>query len=463
MAYIDEHFLFDNETGEELYASYVRDLPIYDFHCHLSPEEIANDRKWESISDVWLGGDHYKWRAMRIHGVSEDRITGSADPYAKFEAFAETLDAAVGNPLYQWSHLELSRYFGIDALLTKANAKEIFDAANARMPEISARQLIRDSRVTHINTTDSPLDDLNWHQQIADDPSFDVVVRPTFRPDPAFQPEKPGFLDFVAGLSRTADFPITDLASFEDALTARIDFFHSRGCRLADHGFNAFDDVPEQRDEAARVFARALSGDAPSADDARLLRSALIRFLAGEYQKRDWVMQMHIGALRNANTRAFRALGPDTGFDAMDDQTVAQALNRYLNDLTESERLPRVILYNLNNKDNDVFSAMMGNFAASGVTCKVNYGTAWWFYDQKDGIEKQLTSYANFGLLGHFPGMVTDSRSFLSYTRHDYFRRVACNLVGRWVEGHSIPREEALLKPLLQGMAYDNALSFFGR
>ncbi|MCI6660512.1 MAG: glucuronate isomerase [Peptoniphilaceae bacterium] len=462
MAYIDEKFLFDNERGRRLYEQYARDLPIYDFHCHLNPQEIAEDKTWKNITEIWLGGDHYKWRAMRIHGVPEEKITGDADDFEKFEAFADTLDAAPGNPLYQWSHLELARYFGINRLLTKRNAREIYDEANARMAHLSARQLIRESKVTHLNTTDSPTDDLRWHKKIRDDADFDVQVRPAFRPDPGFKPEQAGFTDFVQALSDAAQIPVKDLDDYEAAFRQRIDFFDSMGCKLADHGFNAFDYVATDRAEAARIFRDACAGQSVSLEEARRFRSYLIVFLAEEYAKRDWVMQMHIGALRNNNRKAFRSVGADAGFDSMGDWEMAEVLNGYLNDLEERDALPRVIVYNLNNKDNDVFASLMGNFAKAGVAAHVNYGSAWWFYDQKDGIEKQLTSYANFGLLGHFPGMVTDSRSFLSYTRHDYFRRVVCNLLGRWIESHMIPDEETLLKKLVQGICYENALAFFG-
>ena len=463
MAYINDNFLFNNEKGKELFDAYVKDLPIYDYHCHLNPQEIAEDKKYKNITEVWLGGDHYKWRAMRINGIDEKYITGNADDLDKFKAFAKTLDQALGNPLYQWSHLELSRYFSIDSRLTEANAEKIYEEANRKLENISARSLILDSKVTHLNTTDDPCDDLKWHKAIKADSSFDVKVNPTFRPDPAFKPEQSGFKSWVEKLESVSKIDINDIDSFEKALVSRIDYFHSVGCRLADHGYEAFVYEKTGRNVADSIFKKALQGAAISIGEATEFKSYLTSFLANEYKERSWVMQMHLGALRNNNTSFYKLIGPDTGFDSMGDWNMASALNRYLDDLYVTGSLPRTIVYNLNNKDNDVFASMMGNYPRSNYPAYVNFGTAWWFYDQKDGIEKQLTSYANFGVLGRFAGMVTDSRSFLSYTRHEYFRRTACNLIGSWVENNMVPDDDDLLKKILQNICYYNAVAYFGK
>lgn len=461
MSYINEDFLFDNETGKHLYYDFAESMPIYDYHCHLNPKEIADDHKYRSITEIWLGGDHYKWRAMRINGIAEKYITGDGEDFEKFKAFAKTLDQAIGNPLYQWSHLELSRYFGIDRLLSEESAASIFEEANEKLKNISARSLIRDSKVTHINTTDDPTDDLAQHERIAADKSLDVLVRPTFRPDAFFKGEKADFSDRLKQLEEKTGIKIKDLSSYMQALEERVDYFHERGCRLADHGFEAFEYKKTDAQKADKILKSLIGGEKIDKKEALSFKSFMISFLAGLYEKRGWVMQMHIGAVRNSNSRMFNMLGPDAGFDSMGDWSVADALNRYLDDMTLEGKLPRTILYNLNAKDNDVFASMMGNFARENSPAYVDFGTAWWFYDQKDGIEKQLTSFANLSLLGRFVGMVTDSRSFLSFTRHEYFRRVACNLIGRWAEAHMIPKDDSILGSLVKKISYQNALEYF--
>lgn len=462
MSYIDENFLFSNETGKMLYHDYAKDLPIYDYHCHLDPKEIAEDRAYSNLTEIWLGGDHYKWRAMRMNGVPEEFVTGDGDDYEKFLHYAKTLEKAVGNPLYQWSHMELLSVFGIDRLLNQKSAKEIWEKANAKLESITTQQLIRDANVTYIGTTDDPTDDLRYHAQIAEDATIDVTVMPTFRPDTGFSPEKKGYQEWVSKLGKAAEIAITDLSSYEEALNQRIDYFHEKGCRMADHGYEDFHYIPVDRDSAQVLFKRSLE-EALTAEESLQLKSYITSFLAREYAKRNWVMQMHIGALRNTNKRMFLKLGGDAGFDAPGDGLVAKELNTFLSDLDAKEQLPQVILYNLNACDNDVFASIMGNFTQENVPGKVLYGSAWWFQDQQNGIEKQLTSFANFGLLGLFLGMVTDSRSFLSYARHDYFRRTLCNLIGQWVEGHKIPKDRDILKKLVQNICYYNALRYFER
>ena len=461
MNYINDDFLINNEVGKKLYLEYAKDMPIYDYHCHLSPKEIYEDKKYENLTEIWLAGDHYKWRAMRINGVEEKYITGDADDYEKFFEFIKTLKYAIGNPLYQWSHLEMSRFFGIDDQLNEENAKMIWDKANEKLKNISARSLIEQSGVTHIGTTDDPADSLEYHKLIREDKTFDVVVFPTFRPDPSFKIEKEGFLGWLKKLEATCEREITSFESYLEALVSRIDYFNEMGSRLADHGFEGFDYKASTKEEAKEIFDKKLNGEDVTADEAAIFRSFMITFYAKEYEKRDWTMQMHIGALRNTNSRRFEELGPDTGFDAMGDYSMAIALNSYFDDLDSEDKLPRTIIYNLNSNDNDVFASLMGNFPKENVPARVAFGTSWWFYDQKYGIEAQMTSMANLALLGRFVGMVTDSRSFLSYTRHDYFRRVACNLIGRWVEENTIPEDYELLGNMVKDICYYNAKNYF--
>lgn len=461
MSYISDDFLFNNETGKKLYLDYAKDMPIFDYHCHLSPQEIAEDKKYKNITEIWLGGDHYKWRAMRINGIEEKYITGDGDDYDKFYAFADTLDNAIGNPLYQWSHLELKRFFGIDKLLTKETAEEIWQEANEKLKSISARTLIKDSNVTHICTTDDPTDDLKYHEIIANDETFDVKVFPTFRPDAGFKMEKDGFLDWVNKLSSVCGIEINSLDDYLNALDQRIDFFNERGCKLADHGFEAFNYKYTTKEKAAEIFLARLNGEKTTKKDSIRFRSFLVTYLAKQYEEKNWTMQMHVGALRNNNTNMFEKIGVDAGFDTMGDWNSAEELNRYFDYLNTNDILPRTIVYNLNSKDNDVYASLMGNFPKENVPARVAFGTAWWFYDQKDGIEKQLTSFANLSVLGRFIGMVTDSRSFLSYTRHEYFRRVLCNLLGKWAEENMIPNDEKMLGELVKKISYTNAVEYF--
>lgn len=461
MTYINDDFLIKSPVGQKLYFDYAKDMPIYDYHCHLSPQEIFEDRKYANLTDIWLGGDHYKWRAMRINGVGEDYILGHADPYEKFLEFAKTMPRLVGNPLYQWSHLELKRYFGIDKILNEQSAPEIWAEANERLKDISTRSLIQQAKVTHIGTTDDPTDSLEFHAKIASDESFSTKVFPSFRPDPAFKIEKPDFLHWLHKLENAVGHKIVTIDQFRRALIDRVGYFHAKGCRLADHGFEAFDFIPTGERKAGKIFSRKLENRKISRKKAVRFRSYIISILAQEYARRGWTMQMHIGALRNTNSRMHRLYGADIGFDSMGDSNCASALNAYLDSLDRDDLLPKTIVYNLNSKDNDVFASLMGNFPKSGVPARVAFGTSWWFYDQKDGIEKQLTSFANLGVLGRFVGMVTDSRSFLSYARHEYFRRVLCNLLGSWVESNLIPEDYDLLGKLVQDLCYNNAVEYF--
>lgn len=461
MEYIKDSFLINSKVGQKLYDEYAKDMPIYDYHCHLSPEEIYIDKKYEDLTEIWLGGDHYKWRAMRINGVEEKYITGDASPYEKYLEFIKTLKYSIGNPLYQWSHLEMKRYFGIDKALNEENAKEIWDEANEKLKNISARSLIKQAGVTHIGTTDDPTSDLEWHKKIKEDESFDVVVFPTFRPDPSFRIDKVEFIDWLKSLEKVVGKEIRDFDTFEKTMLERIEFFHENGSRLADHGFEDFKFVTPSREESVKIFDKKLNGEELSKCESNQFISYMITIYAREYSKRDWTMQMHLGALRNTNTKMYKKLGPDTGFDSMGDYSIALELNKYFDYLDSEDNLPKTIVYNLNSNDNDLFASLMGNFPKENVPARVAFGTSWWFYDQKFGIENQMTSMANLSLLGRFVGMVTDSRSFLSYTRHEYFRRVACNLIGNWVENNLIPEDYELLGNMIKDISYNNAVDYF--
>ncbi|TRW24915.1 glucuronate isomerase [Criibacterium bergeronii] len=460
MPFIDDSFLINNETGKKLYQQ-VKDLPICDYHCHLPAEEIAHNNGFKDISDMWLSHDHYKWRAMRIAGIDEKYITGDAEPYEKFLAFAKTLDKALGNPLYQWSHLELSKYFGIDELLTEKSAPEIWEKANKVVPTLTTRSLMEQSNVTHICTTDDPTDDLKYHEEIKNDESFKIKVLPTFRADKSFRIDKDDFTAWVEKLEKAENKKVTSLDEFTSLLVNRIDFFANKGCKLSDHGFEEFYFISPDKAMAELAFKKKLSDEELNYEEFVNFMSYINVFLSKEYAKRNWTMQMHIGALRNSNTKAFNSLGADSGFDSMGDADMARDLNEFLDYLDKDDSLPKTILYNLNDKDNTVFSSLMGNFAKASVPNTVSHGTAWWFFDQRTGIEEQLQSYANFGLLGQFVGMVTDSRSFLSYTRHDYFRRVLCNLIGRWAEDNIVPKDMNILSTTVKNICYNNAIDYF--
>lgn len=461
MSYINDSFLIKSKVGQKLYLDYAADMPIYDYHCHLNPKEIYEDKKYKNLTEIWLGGDHYKWRAMRINGVEEKYITGDGDDYQKFLEFIKTLKYAIGNPLYQWSHLEMKRYFDIDMSLTEDNAKVIWDEANKKLENISARSLIKNAKVTHICTTDDPVDDLIYHKLIAQDKDFDVKVYPTFRPDNSFRIDKKQFNDWLVKLQALVDYNIKDIDSLKKAMLERIAYFHEMGCRLADHGFEAFEFVNPDEDLANQTLVKKISGKEISREEAINFKAVMISFYGEVYAERDWTMQMHIGALRNNNFKMFEKLGADIGFDSMGDFSCAEALNMYFDFLDRNDRLPKTIIYNLNSNDNDVFASMMGNFPKEKVPARIAFGTSWWFYDQKDGIEKQLISMANLALLGRFVGMVTDSRSFLSYTRHEYFRRVCCNLIGSWAEENIIPTDYELLGEMIKNICYKNALGYF--
>lgn len=460
----DEDFLLDTKTAQELYHDHAKAMPIFDFHCHLPTLEIAENRRFENITDIWLRGDHYKWRAMRTNGVGEDRITGGAGDREKFQAWAETVPYAVGNPLYHWTHLELRRYFGINDILDPASAESVWKRANEALSqdEFRPRGILTRMNVKVVCTTDDPVDSLAHHKAIAENP-FPVKVLPAFRPDRAMAVENPStFNEYMGRLEAASGIAIDSWKSYRDALANRIDYFHSMGGRLSDHAVTTPVAEPFTDAEIDRSLKDLRSGKSITPAAARQFRTAALLFVAREYNKRGWTFQMHIGALRNNNTRSFNKLGPDTGFDSIADEPIASPLSRFLDLLDSTGELPRTIIYILNPGDNDIIATMIGNFQDGTVPGKVQFGSGWWFNDQKDGMERQMTALASMGLLSRFVGMLTDSRSFMSFPRHEYFRRVLCNLVGGWVERGEAPHDMGILSRMVRDICFNNAVQYFG-
>jgi len=453
MIFINDEFMLKSKTAKRLYKKYAKDLPIIDYHCHLSPEMIANNYKFDNIGELFLGGDHYKWRVMRSNGVDESYMTGDKSYHDKFIEFADSLTYAIGNPMFHWTHLELKRYFGIDDILSKDTAEMIWEKANKIMAEggFSAKELIERSNVEVICTTDDPVDDLKWHKKLKDD-GFKVKVLPTFRPDKAVEIGKETFIPYMAQLN------VSTYDELLRKLSERIEFFAENGCRLSDH---ALEYVPFAEGDAAAVFDKKMSGEKITQKEEDIFKTAVLKHCAEEYTKREWAMQLHIGALRNNNSKMYEKLGPDIGFDSVNDLVIAEPLSKFLDHLEKSDCLPKTILYNLNPKDNYVLATMLGNFQKGPVKGKIQFGSGWWFNDQRDGMEAQMKSLGNLGLLGRFVGMLTDSRSFISYPRHEYFRRILCNLVGEWVEDGEYPDDDKALKTIIEGICYYNAKNYF--
>ena len=450
---IHEDFLLQNETARQLYHGVAQNLPIIDYHCHLSPQLIAEDYAFHSIGELMLAGDHYKWRLMRSFGIGERFITGDADYREKFRSFAAVLPYCVGNPMLHWTQLELMRYFGVDEMLTPDSADRIYDHCEKKIAEggFTARQLIQNSNVEVLCTTDDPADTLAPHKAIRES-GYGVRVLPAFRPDKAINIHKDTFLPYIR------ETGAQDYAGLKAWIIARAAHFHDNGCRLADHGL---DFIPCAEGDAAAVFEKAVNGGTVSAREAEIYMTDLLRFCGEIYAERGWCMQLHVGALRNNNTRMYRALGPDTGYDSIADTVPAEKLSRLLDSLDAENRLPKTILYSLNPKDNYTLASLMGCFQAEGCRGKLQLGSGWWFNDQKDGMEAQLSAFGNLGVLGTFVGMLTDSRSFISYPRHEYFRRIFCNLLGRFVEEGQYPRDEEMLRNIVEGICYRNAKAYF--
>ncbi|HOU95043.1 MAG TPA: glucuronate isomerase [Bacteroidales bacterium] len=462
-SFIHPDFLLNNKTAIRLYHQYSENLPIIDFHCHLSPQWIATDRQFENIAQIWLEGDHYKWRAMRTNGVNEKFCTGNASPEEKFKKWAETVPYTIGNPLYHWTHLELARYFGIYDLLSPITADRVYNEATERLrgSDFSTRSLIKKMNVEVICTTDDPSDTLEFHKQMKE--NFDVKVLPAFRPDAVIKIEDHNFYrSYIEKLGRSADIEIKGFDSLIEALSRRHTFFHENGCRISDHGLDRFYYASFNRPEIDRIIRKMLSGKPLNQDDPEKYKCAVMYELCKMNHKRGWTQQFHVGAMRNNNSRMFRLMGADTGWDSIGSPQDALKMSRFLDLLDENDQLARTILYNLNPADNEVMITMAGNFNDGTVPVKVQYGPAWWFLDQKNGMEKHLRDLSSMGLLSRFIGMVTDSRSFLSYPRHEYFRRVACNFIGEEVEKGLIPDDEDLLKTVIEGISYKNAKEYFG-
>lgn len=462
--FMDKDFLLSTETAQELYHEFAAKVPVLDYHCHINPQEIAEDRKFDTITQVWLGGDHYKWRQMRSNGVDEYYITGDAPDREKFQKWAETLEKAIGNPLYHWSHLELQRFFGYYGVLNGDTAEEVWNLCNAKLHEdsMSVRNLIRQSNVTLICTTDDPADDLKWHKMIAEDDSFEVQVLPAWRPDKAMNLEKPDYAEYLEKLGKAAGMEIKSFSDLKTALVKRLAFFDSMGCRASDHALEYVMYAPAPETEIEEIFAERLMGSEISREDELKFKTAFMTFVAGEYTKLGWAMQLHYGCKRDNNTTMYKKLGPDTGYDCINNYAPSSETADFLNALNEAGSLPKTILYSLNPNDDEALGTILGCFQNSDAVGKIQQGSAWWFNDNKTGMMKQMTSLANLGLLGNFNGMLTDSRSFLSYPRHEYFRRILCELVGGWVENGEYPKDMKSLEKIIKGISYNNAVRYFG-
>jgi len=462
--FINEDFLLQSRAARDLYHGYAAAEPIIDYHCHLSPRDIALDRQYRNMSELWLSEDHYKWRAMRINGVPENLITGQGAEEDKFMAWAQTVASAVGNPLYHWTHLELKRFFDNKHLITPQTAPDVWESCNARLsePGFTVRGLIRRANVEVICTTDDPADTLEYHQAIADDTTFQTRVLPTFRADRCLQIGNPAWPEWLKKLAIAENQPIDSLDSFKTVLTRRVAHFKAAGCRVSDLSLEAVCFMTTDDQQAAGIFQRWLNGGQLTDEDVCRFKSNMLVFLGRLFAGQDWVMQLHIGALRNNNARMFRLLGPDSGFDAIGDFTFIEDLSRFLSALEDTGELPKTILYCLNPRDNEILGALAGCFQGGGVAGKIQVGPGWWFNDQKDGMIRQMTSLASLSLLSRFIGMTTDSRSFLSFTRHEYFRRILCNLVGGWIENGEAPDDLSAMGAMISDICSGNARRYFG-
>lgn len=461
--FMDKDFLLDTDAAKKLFHDFAENMPICDYHCHLNPKEIFENKPPESITELWLSGDHYKWRAMRSCGVEEKYCTGDATDREKFQKFAYTLQYCIGNPLYHWAHIELQRYFGIDTPLNAKTADDIFDRANdaIRNGDFRPQSLIMKSNVKVVCTTDDPVDDLKYHKLLKDVQGFDCKVLPSFRPDKALNAHLDGFADYINTLAKAAD---VEIKSYKDVITAllkRADYFDSVGCRVSDQAFDYPPYAVAADDEIDEIFSRAMKGEKITLAECDKYRTPILLALGEKYHELGWAMEIHIGAMRNNNTLMFNKIGADTGFDSVGDCEIAQPLSRFLDALNVKDKLPKTILFNLNDKDNTVLGTMLGNFQSADAESKIQFGPAWWFLDTMDGMTNQMKTLGNLGVLGKFVGMETDSRSFTSYGRHEYFRRIMCALLGRWVEDGWYAYDEDILKEIIQGICYNNAIKYF--
>ncbi len=461
--FLDHNFLLSNPTAEYLYFEHAREQPIIDYHCHLSPKDIAEDRRFTTLTEIWLAGDHYKWRAMRANGVNEKYCTGDASDFEKFEKWAETVPYTMCNPLYHWTHMELQRPFGIHTVLNASTAREIYDQANEQLAsKWTVRSILESMKVETICTTDDPADDLFFHQSLQKE-GYKIGVFPAFRADKVvIVNDTASFNAYLDKLGAAAGLDILTLSDLLVALKSRHDFFAEMGCRLSDHGLETFYAADFTEAQSAKVFKGLRAGKSPSKEDLLIYQSFMLHYLALMDHEKGWTQQFHIGALRNNSKRMLDSLGPDTGFDSMGDFEHGRAMSRFFDKLDTSDQLAKTILYNLNPRDNELFATMAGNFNDGSIPGKMQYGSAWWFLDQKDGMEKQMNVLSNMGLLSRFVGMLTDSRSFLSYPRHDYFRRILCNLIGKDVNNGELPNDREWLGKLVEDICYFNAKSYFG-
>lgn len=466
ISFIHKNFMLENDTAKHLYHNYAKDLPIFDYHCHLDAQHIAKDHEFKDITDLWLAGDHYKWRAMRGDGVSEEKITGDASSQEKFQAWAETVESCIGNPLYHWTHLELKEYFGIDELLEGKNWRSIYDKMNKVLKDekLTAKKLIRKSNVDFICTTDDPLDSLEYHDEIAKDTDFKCRVVPAFRPDNAFAIGEEKFVSFIKILREATSLTISSYQEMLKGLEVRIDYFDKRGGLISDHGLEKIVFRESTDEEIENIFQKALAKQKIIEEDYEKFITRLLIDLGKLYYDRDWIMQIHFGAIRDNNSRMYRLIGANTGFDSIADQNnVAYSLNHLLDAMSRKNCLPKTVIYNLNPEYNHIVASAVANFQDNeeGIKGKIQFGAGWWFNDTEQGMLRQINTLADHGLLINFVGMLTDSRSFISYSRHEYFRRILCNYVGEQVERGKFPNDESLLKKLIENICYYNAVNYF--
>lgn len=464
-SFMDKDFLLSTETAKKLFHDYAEKMPIIDYHCHVSPREIAEDRTFENITQVWLGGDHYKWRLIRSNGVDEKYITGTeSTDREKFQKFAEVMPKLIGNPMYHWTHLELQRYFGCNKPLSPETADEIWELCNKKLQDgsMSVRKIIEQSNVKVICTTDDPADDLVWHKKIAEDKSCNFSVVPAMRPDKVLRIEKPDFAVYINTLSKASGITIDSMKTLFEALESRISFFHEMGCRASDHALEYVFYREDKDNEADEIFKRARAGKVLSTGEIEIYKTQMLMFLAAQYAKRGWAMQIHYSCLRDGNSKEFAKQGPDTGFDTIAVYNSAEGIVKLLDAMHSRNQLPKMILYSLNPNDNELIDTILGLFQGPEMKGKIQHGAAWWFNDTKSGMEAHITSLANLSVLGNFVGMLTDSRSFLSYTRHEYFRRILCNWIGERVENGEYPADMETLGKMVQDISYNNTKNYFG-
>ena len=472
--FMDKDFLLETETAKHLFHDYAENMPLVDYHCHISPKEIYEDRRFDSLDQVWIGGknpdgsyfgDHYKWRVMRSNGVKEDEITGSAKGDVKIQRFAESLEMAIGNPMYHWTNLELKKFFGFNVPLTAKNAKEAYEFCNEKLqndPNMSVRGLIKQSNVAFIGTTDDPIDSLEWHQKLKEDKTFETKVCPSFRPDKAINISKAGFKEYIEKLAKVVNRELKTAEDVSKALTERIEFFASLGCRASDHGLDYIPFRKGTLEEVNKAYEDVMSGKEITLEAQEKYQTYILMNLGRDYHRLNIAMQLHYSCYRNANERIYSTMGPDTGVDMIAQTTCGISIAQFLSELDREGKCPKTIIYSLNPADNELIGTMIGCFQSDEIPGKIQHGSAWWFNDTKSGMEAQMKSLANLGILGNFVGMLTDSRSFLSYTRHDYFRRIFCNILGNWVENGEYPNDDESLKKIVEGVCYKNAARYFG-